>query len=67
MFLWTLYPQHKRPQIINVDQEFGHFMILKFGFIDPNKVVGMQVDLALFNQVLSRLIFKIRKLCMEIF
>ena len=48
--LWALYPPHKRPHIIDVDQDFGHLMTLKVGVTDPNKVAGMQVDLAFFNQ-----------------
>lgn len=50
MLLWDLYPPHKMPQIINVDQDFGHLITLKVGVTDPNKVVEMQVDMALFNQ-----------------
>ena len=45
IFIWDLYPLHKRPQIINVDHAFGHLMTLKFGVMNPNKVIGMQVDL----------------------
>lgn len=51
MLLWALYPPHKSPQIIDVDQDFGHLMTLKVGVIDPNKVARKKVDLALFNQV----------------
>ena len=51
MLLWVLYPLHKRPQIIDVDQAFGHLMKLKFGVTNPKKVASMQVDLALFNHV----------------
>ena len=41
ILLWTLYPPHKRPQIIDVDQDFCHLMTLKVGVTDANKVVGM--------------------------
>lgn len=37
ILLWDLYPPHRRPQIIDIDQVFEHLINLKVGVINTSK------------------------------